>query len=237
MPTETVPTVRPLRADAVRNREKILAAAATVFANRGLDATLDEIALEAGVGVGTVYRRFPDKEVLVAALFESGIDELATLALSAYESENSWDGLVWFMQEALSRQCTNKGLRDVVISTTYADQLKDSAKSRIGPALHKLIERAQRDGYLRTDVVESDFPIMEMMISSLGCVTNQLAPDLWRRYLTIMLDGLIVSRDAPTPLEQFPNDELVAAALRASSRHVKRSDALRTALQDDCMSD
>ena len=234
MTTDVVSSMRPLRADAVRNREKILAAAATVFANRGLDATLDEIALEAGVGVGTVYRRFPDKDVLVAALFENSIDEIATLALSAYESENSWEGLVWFMREALSRQCINKGLRDVVISTTYAEQLKDSAKSRISPALQKLIERAQRDGYLRSDVVEADFPIMEMMISSLGCVTSQLAPDLWRRYLTIMLDGLIVSREAPTQLDEFPNGDVVAEALRASSRHARRSDGSRVLLGDDC---
>ncbi len=218
MSIDEMTCARPLRADAVRNREKILAAAATVFANRGLEATLDDIALEAGVGVGTVYRRFPDKDTLVVALFENAVEEFVTLALGAYEAENSWDGLVWFMQEALSRQCINRGLREVVVGSDYGVALKANAKLRIGPAIAKLVERAQRDGYLRTDVVEADFPLIEMMISSLGYLTNELAPDLWRRYLTIVLDGLVVRRDAPTTLDEFPTEEIASEACRASSR-------------------
>jgi AcrR family transcriptional regulator len=213
---------RPLRADAVRNREKILAAAATVFARRGLDATLDEVALEAGVGVGTVYRRFPDKDTLIAALFENSVDEIATLALSAFESENSWDGLVWFLQEALQRQCVNRGLRDVVVGTPYARERMEQVKCRIAPAIAQLVERAQRDGYLRADVVGADFSILEMMISSLSCMTEQLSPDLWRRYLTIVLDGLMVKRDGPSPLEQHLDENTAVEALRVKSRHVLR---------------
>jgi AcrR family transcriptional regulator len=213
---------RPLRADAVRNREKILAAAATVFARRGLDATLDEVALEAGVGVGTVYRRFPDKDTLIGALFENAVDEIATIALSAYEAENSWDGLVWFLSEALQRQCVNRGLREIVIGAPYARERMESVKCRIAPAITQLIERAQRDGFLRDDVVSADFAILEMMISSLGCMTEEFSPDLWRRYLTIVLDGLVVKREHPTSLEQ-PLDESVAEeALRLKSRHVLR---------------
>src|ERR1700693_2290626 len=89
---------RPLRADAERNRAKILAAAALVFAERGLDATLDEVANSAGVGVATVYRRFPDKNALVGALFEKAVDEIANLAFAANTIENSWDALVWFLE-------------------------------------------------------------------------------------------------------------------------------------------
>jgi AcrR family transcriptional regulator len=209
---------RPLRADAMRNREKILGAAAAVFARRGLDATLDEVALEAGVGVGTVYRRFPDKGALVLALFESAVDEIATLALSAYEAENSWDGLVWFLQEALQRQCANRGLRDVVVGTPYVYERMEGVKCRIEPAIAHLIERAQCDGYLRNDVQSADFAILEMMISSLGCMTDQLSHDLWRRYLTIVLDGLVVFRDEPTPLTQTLDEGVLDKALRAESR-------------------
>ncbi|MFZ1063205.1 MAG: helix-turn-helix domain-containing protein [Acidimicrobiales bacterium] len=205
----TATKCRPLRADAVRNREKILAAAAIVFAKRGLDATLDEVAAQAGVGVGTVYRRFPDKDTLIYALFQNAVDEIATLALSAYEVENSWEGLVWFLREALERQCANRGLRDIVVGTPYARERMESVKCRIAPAIELLIERAQRDGYLRDDVVGADFAILEMMISSLSCMTDQIAADLWRRYLTIILDGLVVKRDGPTKLDQ-PLDERAA---------------------------
>jgi AcrR family transcriptional regulator len=222
MMNKTVMKCRPLRADAVRNREKILAAAATVFAHKGLDATLDEVALEAGVGVGTVYRRFPDKDTLIAALFENAVDEIATLALSAYEVENSWEGLVWFLREALQRQCANLGLRDIVVGTPYARERMESVKCRIAPAIAQLIERAQRDGFLRSDVVGADFAILEMMISSIGCMTSSFAPELWRRYLTIILDGLVVSRDAPTELDELLEDSVADEMIRLKSKHVVR---------------
>jgi AcrR family transcriptional regulator len=205
---------RPLRADAVRNREKILTAAGVVFARRGLDGTLDEVASEAGVGVGTVYRRFPDKESLILALFESAVDEIATLALSAYEAENSWDGLVWLLEQTLSRQCVNRGLRDVLWDTSLAHERMVIVKQRIAPAISQLMQRAQRDGYLRDDLIDADFPILELMISSVSYMTNDGAPELWRRYLTILLDGLVVKRDQPTLLQQLPNDHSVDDALR-----------------------
>src|SRR5690349_24529453 len=90
-------TTRPLRADAERNRARILAAAAEVFADRGLDASLDDIAAAAGVGVGTVYRRFPDKDALIDALFEVKIDRARALATEALEFEDPWEGFVFFI--------------------------------------------------------------------------------------------------------------------------------------------
>src|SRR5580692_7177997 len=83
---------RPLRRDAERNRQRILAAAAAVFTERGLDATLDEVARAAGVGVGTVYRRFPDKETLVSELFRDRIDALVTVAEEACAAADPWHG-------------------------------------------------------------------------------------------------------------------------------------------------
>src|SRR5215207_11651643 len=83
-------TIRPLRADAERNRARILAAAAEVFAERGLDVSLDDIAAHAGVGVGTVYRRFPDKEALIDALCEDKIDRAVALADDALEIQDPW---------------------------------------------------------------------------------------------------------------------------------------------------
>lgn len=198
---------RPLRADAARNREKILAAAASVFAENGLDVSLETIAHEAGVGIGTLYRRFPDKDALVDALFENAVDEIENLALRASEFENSWEGLVWFLEQVLQRQCANRGLRDVVVGSPYGQRRMAEARQRFAPAIARLIGRAQRDGLLRDDVVEVDFPIIESMISSLGSLTNQASPELWRRYLTIILDGLAVSRTDPSSLAPGPPDE------------------------------
>jgi AcrR family transcriptional regulator len=203
---------RPLRADAARNREKILRAAAAVFAQRGLVATLDDVAAAADVGVATVYRRFADKEALVTALFESAIDEIAALAVTARGFENSWDGLVWFLEEVIGRQCADRGLRDVVVGTPYDRDWVTAAKQRLGVAVGALLERAQRDGYLRRDVVVADVAVLEMMISSLGVAAARVAPDLWRRYLALILDGLAAPGSGPLPA--VPADEVVFAALR-----------------------
>lgn len=213
---------RPLRADAVRNREKILAAAAIVFAERGLEASLDDIAHEAGVGVGTLYRRFPDKDALVDALFENAVEEIASLALRASEAENSWDGLVWFLEQILQRQCANRGLRDAVVGSASGRGRIAEATRRVSPVIAGLVRRAQRDGYLRADVVEADFTILESMVSSLGALTSPSSPELWRRYLTIILDGLAVERAAPSPLTQAPPREDTASVMLHLKRHHAR---------------
>ena len=214
---------RPLRADAKRNLTKILDAAALVFAEKGLDATLDEVAAVAGVGVGTVYRRFPDKDALIGALFDNAIDEIVNLANTAPRHGDAWEALVWFLEEALQRQCANRGLRDVVVGSSFPIDRIEAAKQRLSPALAHLVENAQRDGYLRDDVVSADFPIMEMMISFLGNMTAHVAPDLWRRYLTIILDGLVVSRNAPSPLGALPDDTVMGEAMRSAHRHARRA--------------
>ncbi len=224
MTTQVEPLDRPLRADAERNRAKIVEAAAKVFAERGLDATLDEVAVAAGVGVGTVYRRFADKDALIGALFEDGVDEIANLAGSALHMANSWNALVWFLEQALERQCSNRGLREVVAGSSYAESRLDHAKCRIVPALTLLVERAQRDGYLRDDVVPADFAILEMMIGFLGNKTSATSPELWRRYLRIILDGLVIARGAPSELHEVPDDAMLSDVVRSVHRHSRRTD-------------
>lgn len=216
MTVDSGASFRPLRADAVRNREKILAAAAGVFADRGLDVTFDDIAAAANVGVATVYRRFPDKDALIVALFEHGVEEIATLAENALDAADSWDGFVWFLEEVLERLCGNTGLRDVILGASYAEERIASAKLQIIPAMMALIERAQRDGYLRNDLVEVDMSVLEMMITTLGGDANRRAPDLWRRYLRIILDGLVVTRSQPSELPPCPPLAEVLAAIQGS---------------------
>jgi AcrR family transcriptional regulator len=204
---------RPLRADAARNRERILTAATVVFAERGLEATLDDVADRAGVGVGTVYRRFPGKEALVEALFEQGVDNMVELALQAATISDSWDALVWFLEKACQRQAEDLGLRDVTMHGMYGRERINQARERIVPAVTKLVERAQRDGHLRSDVVAADVPLIELMINSVATYTGRLAPDLWHRYLTIVLDGLSAHHESPSLLPQAPTLDVVEEAL------------------------
>src|SRR3954452_17176057 len=116
-PSEPSPSQRPLRRDAERNRQRILHAAAAAFAEGGLGVTMDEIARRAGVGVGTVYRRFPDKELLIEALFEQRLDELVELAKDALALEDAWEGLVRFFETFIAVQAADRGLKEVVLGT------------------------------------------------------------------------------------------------------------------------
>src|SRR5215217_9622277 len=108
-------STRPLRADAKRNRARILAAAAEVFAERGLDVSLDDIAAHAGVGIGTVYRRFPDKDALIDALFEEKIDRVVALADDALELADPWEGLTTFMRGMCRMQAEDRGFKDALL--------------------------------------------------------------------------------------------------------------------------
>ena len=94
-------------------------AARELFAVKGMEATLNDVAHHANVGVGTVYRRFATKEELVEAIFEDGIDQVVCLAETALQHENSWDGFVWFVEHLCELTATDRGLREMVYSKAY----------------------------------------------------------------------------------------------------------------------
>src|SRR6478609_10263572 len=140
----TVPEVpeRPLRADAERNRRRILEAAAVVFAERGLDVSLDDIAAAAGVGVGTVYRRFPEKDALIDALFEDKIREVQAVAQAALEVEDPWEAFSGFMRGVCALQAADRGLKEVLLSRHRGRERVAAARDVIAPVAQQLLERA-----------------------------------------------------------------------------------------------
>jgi AcrR family transcriptional regulator len=198
---------RPLRRDAERNRQRVLAAAAQVFTERGIDATLDEVARAAGVGIGTVYRRFPDKEALIAALFRERIDNLVTVAEDALAAPDPWQGLVSYLEYAAAAMADDTGLRQLMMFGTYDRDQVCYARDRMRPVITKLVERAQASGDLRGDFEATDVKMIAFMLGSLAEYAAAVAPDVWRRYLAMLIDGLRPSRGevsrlparAPTP--------------------------------------
>ena len=194
------PAERPLRKDAARNRERILAAAAEVFAERGLEVTLDDIAHHAGVGVGTVYRRFQDKEQLIDALFEQRIAAIATTAEEALELEDAWLALEGFLISTLEQQSRDCGLREIVFAGQHGRERVAHARERLEPLVLELVDRAHASGQLRSDVVVEDIRIIQKMLAGVMDMTRGVSDDAWRRYLTLILDGLRPRRDGPTAL-------------------------------------
>jgi AcrR family transcriptional regulator len=196
------PAPRPLRRDAERNRQRILRAASEVFTSRGLQASLDDVARQAGVGVGTVYRRFPDKESLVEALFEERIQAMVVLAEKALAEPDSWTGLVSFLENACTLLATDRGLREIIMFATYGRDQVERGKARMQPLVTQLVERAQRDGALRQDLQPTDMIFIEFMLTSAASYAEPVEPGIWRRYLVLITDALRPARDRPTPLPE-----------------------------------
>jgi AcrR family transcriptional regulator len=191
---------RPLRRDAERNRQRILAAAAEVFTDRGLDATLDEVARAAGVGVGTVYRRFENKEQLIDALFDQRLEEIANLADGTLLVDDAWDALVGFLVMVLEQQASDRGLRELAFAGQHGRERVARARARIAPIVEQLVANALASGQLRADFVPEDMPIIQKMVCDVMDISSAVSPELWRRYLGMLLDGLRAERSAPTPL-------------------------------------
>jgi AcrR family transcriptional regulator len=181
---------RPLRRDAALNREKILLAAREVFGRHGLGVTLDDVARHAGVGVGTVYRRFPDKETLVRALFEQDLGIRQASAERALAHPDPWEGFVDFLTEMGADLAENRGLQEVIMLGSHSSEPIETVRGGMLPFLEALIKRAQESGDLRAEITPSDIPVIVQMLSAASQFTQGKRPDVWRRYFEIVLNGI-----------------------------------------------
>lgn len=184
------PAASSLRRDAERNRQRIIEAARDLCATRGLEATLNDVAHHAGLGVGTVYRRFPTKEDLFEAIFEENINELIALADTALDYDDSWEGFAWFVLQLCEITATNRGVREIVFSKAYGGHKVDRARTQLAPRLEALVERAKHDGYLRPELSATDMPILGLLSGAVSEFAGHIDCELWRRYTAILLDGM-----------------------------------------------
>ena len=187
MPAITT-VARPLRADARRNRERILKAARAVFAEQGMHSQIDDVAKRAKVGVGTVYRHFPTKDVLLDAVVRERFEEIAGYAREALEREDAWDGFCELIWRAAELNARDLGFCESVASTDCRAIVEDVGLMR---STRLLIERAKAQGRMRADATEDDVQLM--MIGASSVMQQSPAPDAWRRYFTLMLDGMRAS--------------------------------------------
>jgi AcrR family transcriptional regulator len=200
----------PLRADAERNRQRLLAAAKELFMTRGLDVTLDDVARHAGVGTGTAYRRFPNKDALVDALMVDRIGELGLIAGECLEDPDPWKGLAGYFERALALQAADRGLKEVLFSSGRGRERSVQARKAIAPVVTKLVRRAIAAGVVRSDISTSDVPLINFMLNTVVDFGRGVEPDLYRRYLAIVLDGLRPRDD----LEPLPVDALEVGAFQ-----------------------
>jgi AcrR family transcriptional regulator len=192
---------RGLRADARRNREAVVAAAKKLFADEGLDAQMPDVAKAAKVGVGTVYRHFPTKEDLIAALAAERFERLAEKAREGIAAEDPWEGLCDFIRFSAQIQADDRGLCEVMGSRP---EVMNASALAVGldQLCDRLVKRAQRSGDLRRDLEWEDIPMIACGLGRITPAEMGPATGRWPRLVEIIIDGLRApaSSRLPRPL-------------------------------------
>jgi len=201
---------KPLRRDAEENRRRLLAAAREVFAERGLEPTMDEVAARAGVGVGTAYRRFANKEELITALFRERIGEMGevTEAALVVSERDPWQGIVSYLEGATALGAGDKGFRQLLLSSPQSREFVDEARALLEPRVEELVARAHRAKCLRPGIEPSDIFLVLLMISEVSDYRPESETPPWRRFLPLLVDGLKAEAGGPLPGAPLGNEEL-----------------------------
>jgi AcrR family transcriptional regulator len=181
---------RPLRADARRNRERVLVAAREVFREQGREAQMDDVAHRAMVGVGTVYRHFPTKEALIEALVLETFESILDVAKAQLErTDDPWDSLVRTLWAGAEILAGDRSLSEVMAEVPGPITIDEAVQAAMNETMSALVARAQAEGTLRADVVLDD---IVMVMCGIGAATRKahICPGAWRRHIAIVIDGM-----------------------------------------------
>ena len=197
---------RPLRADAARNRELILQTARKCFAERGLSVTLNDIAHEAGVGVGTVYRRFADKDSLIEALLATKFEAMNEAAARAADEVDPREALRVYLMGVFEFRARDRALADAIVRAGKARPSIVQERDRLETQVSAIIERAETAGVVRVGFDYRDLPMLTSMVGAVADSTRAHDPNAWRRYAEVLIEGVLPGgTEAPmvgTPLDR-----------------------------------
>jgi len=192
----------PLRRDAQRNRDRIVAATRAAFQERGLDVGVDEIARRAGVGMGTLYRHFPNKDALIDAIVDARFAELTAAAERALEADDAWDGFRGFLTAAVELQATDRGFKDALAARGRDEHRVKAARRKLYAVVERLVARGRDEGALRADIAAPDVTVILWATARIIERTADVAPEQVGRFLAMHLDGLRPgAATAPLPAE------------------------------------
>ena len=208
---------RRLRVDAERNRVALLTAAREVFAEQGLEAPLEEIALRAGVGIATLYRRFPTRGQLVAAALVDKIAQYAEAAEQALAIPDAWAGFASFVERICELQADDRGLSDLLSMTLPTDDRIEQLRKIANQRVARLVARAKATGQLRQEFVAEDLLVLLVANASVVHVTRQDAPEAWRRFVGLMLDAFGQTRESSALPAPPTRAQMTAAMLRLAA--------------------
>jgi len=189
----------PLRADAERNRERIIGAARALFAERGIEVTMEEVARRAGVGVATLYRRFPTRADLVAGAFEEKMWRFADGARMALTDPDPWHGFCRYVRSLCAMQAADRGFSDVLTMTFPSVARFEAARVQAFADFSELAKRAREAGSLRQDFVPEDLIILLMASAGVVAATGKAAPRSAPRLIGYLLQAFAAPGAAPLP--------------------------------------
>lgn len=210
------PTRRPLRRDARESRDKLIAAAQAEFAAHGVDASLEKIARDAGVAIGTLYRHFPKRLDLLMAAFRPRLQEFLDGATQALEMGDPWEGFVFYLENLFAVQAGDRGFNDF-LSRRFTD---NADTERIHDEMCRQIEtvlaRGQEAGAVRPDITQADIVNLIWSNGRIMDATSATAPTAWRRQLHLMLDAYRAERAHSIPEPPMTSDQLYDAMVHLS---------------------
>lgn len=186
---------KPLRKDAQRNRDLLVEAARGLYAVRGLDVALEEIAKTAGVSIGTLYNHFPQRVDLVNAVFADRTETVAAIAEHALTLDDAWAGLTSFVERICELQAADRGYNE--LASTRPPQTEDLERGY--DLMTRVVERAKESGALRADFTLEDMAFVTWGIARTVEATADVRPEVWRRHLALLFDGMRATAASPLP--------------------------------------
>jgi len=209
-------TRRPLRRDAQERRDKLLAAAQREFAAHGVDASLEKIARDAGVAIGTLYRHFPTRLDLLMAAFQPRLQEFLDGANKALEMNDPWEGFVYYLEHLFGMQAGDRGFNDF-LSRRFTDSAEtERIHDEMCQQIVDMLARAQEAGEARRDITLADIVNLIWSNGRIIEATSATAPNAWRRYLYLMLDAYRAERAHPIPEPPMTYEQLYDAMVHLS---------------------
>jgi len=188
-----------LRADAQRNRRRIVKAARQVFAEQGLDAPMNEVARRAVVGIATLYRRFPTREDLIADVFADKMSAYAEAIEEALADPDPWHGFCAYIERVCAMQADDHGFTDVLTLTFPTAKAFEEKRNAAYRGFTELIARAKDGGRLRADFSPEDLVLLLMANAGVVAATADAAPDAWRRLVAYMTQAFAADHSGPLP--------------------------------------
>ncbi|RSN19954.1 TetR family transcriptional regulator [Streptomyces sp. WAC 05977] len=186
---------KPLRKDAQRNRDLLVEAARGLYAERGLDVPLEDIAKTAGVSIGTLYNHFPQRADLVNAVFADRTETVAKLAEHALSLDDAWIGLTSFVERVCELQAADRGYNE--LASTRPPQAEDLERGY--ELMTRIVDRAKESGALRADFTLEDMAFVTWGIARTVEATAAVRPEAWRRHLALLFDGMRAPAANPLP--------------------------------------